>query len=87
LVTIARGIGASTSALPIGASMSEVQVKSEEEAAEAAQPDATEEKTDRTIVTEHGSGENIKDDCSELTDNNVDNNEESCPRSFPRKVS
>lgn len=43
-------------------------------------------KNDRTIVTEQGGGENGKDDCSDLTDNNVET-EESAAKSFPQKVS
>jgi hypothetical protein len=44
------------------------------------------DKPDRTIVTEHGEGGNGKDDCSDLTDNNVET-DESSPKSFPQKVS
>jgi hypothetical protein len=40
------------------------------------------EKEDRTIEA----GENAKDDCSDLTDNNEDT-EEQAPKSFPQKVS
>jgi hypothetical protein len=60
-----------------------MSVKLEQEAAPAAPEEDT---ADRTIVTKKESGETMKDDCSELTDHNVDN-DESCPRSFPRKVS
>jgi hypothetical protein len=61
-----------------------MSVKLEQEAAPAAPEEDT---ADRTIVTKKESGETMKDDCSELTDHNVDNNDEACPRSFPRKVS
>jgi hypothetical protein len=44
------------------------------------------DKPDGTIVTEHRSGNNDKDDCSDLTDNN-DAEEEQAPRTFPQKVS
>jgi hypothetical protein len=43
-------------------------------------------KPDCTIVTEQGGGENGKDDCSDLTDNNVET-DESSTKSFPQKVS
>jgi hypothetical protein len=61
-----------------------MSVKLEQEAAPAAA--VADDTADRTIVTKKESGETMKDDCSELTDHNVDN-DDACPRSFPRKVS
>jgi len=42
-------------------------------------------KGETTIVTQQA-GSNAKDDCSDLTDNNNDNEEQS-PKTFPQKVS